>query len=232
MFAKFFTKRNIIFVFIFALLGLAALQAPFTQIVGSKVKFTLFDFFGPIASGFIGLWPGVIAVFLMQFVNFLLHGAQVVDTGTIIRFFPALFAVWYFHKKSRWSLLPAIAAIIAFNFHPNGRAAWYFSLYWLIPIFCYFFRERFLLARALGTTFTAHAVGGALWLYVFGLPATVWLSLIPVVAYERLLFAAGIAVMYLVMNNLLNWLMERKIVRLEFMVEKKYLWKNLFVSRI
>ncbi len=229
---KFFTKRNILFVVIFALLGLAALQSPFTQIVGSKVKFTLFDFFGPIASGFIGLWPGIIAVFLMQFANFLLHGAQVVDAGTIIRFFPALFAVWYFHKKSRWNLWPAILAIIAFNLHPIGRSAWYFSLYWLIPILCYFFRERFLLARALGTTFTAHAVGSVLWLYVFNLPAKVWLSLLPVVAMERLVFAAGIAVAYLIFNNLLNWLTERKIIRLEFMIEKRYLWRHLFASRV
>lgn len=233
MFAsKLFSKRNIFFVVIFALLGLAALQVPFTQIVGSKVKFTLFDFFGPIASGFIGLWPGVMAVFLMQLVNFFLHGAKVVDAGIVIRFFPALFAVWYFHKKSRWSLLPAILAIVAFNLHPVGRSAWYFSLFWLIPFFCYFFREKFLLARALGTTFIAHAVGSTLWLYVFGLPAKVWLSLIPVVAYERLLFAVGIAAMYLVMNNLLNWLTERKIIRLEFMIEKKYLWRHLFASRV
>lgn len=229
---KHFSKRNVLFVVIFVLLGLAALQAPFTQIVGSKVKFTLFDFFGPITSGFIGLWPGVIAVFLMQFANFLLHGAQVVDAGTIIRFFPALFAVWYFHRRSKLSLLPAILAIIAFNLHPIGRSAWYFSLYWLIPLFCYFVRERFLLARALGTTFTAHAVGSTLWLYVFGLPAKVWLSLIPVVVMERLIFAAGIAVAYVVFNNLLNWLTERKVIRLEFMIEKRYLWSNLFKSHV
>jgi len=224
--SKFFSKRNVFFIVIFALLGLAALQAPFTQIVGSKVKFTLFDFFGPLASGFIGLWPGVFAVFLMQLANFFLHGAKVVDAGAIIRFFPTLFAVWYFHKKSRVSLLPAVLAIIAFNLHPVGRSVWYFSLYWLIPLFCYFVRERFLLARALGTTFTAHAIGSTLWLYAFGLPAKVWISLIPVVAAERLIFAVGIAATFVVFNNLLNWLMERKIIHLEFMIEKRYLWRQ------
>lgn len=233
MFAsKFFSKRNVLFVVIFALLGLAALQAPFTQIVGSKVKFTLFDFFGPIASGFIGLWPGVIAVFLMQLANFLLHGAKVVDVGTVIRFFPVLFAVLYFGRKSRLILLAPLAAIIAFNLHPIGRSVWYFSLYWLIPLFCYFIRERFLLARALGTTFTAHAVGSTLWLYAFGLPAKVWISLIPVVAAERLIFAAGIMATYLVFNNLLNWLTERKVIRWEFMIEKRYLWRHLFSGRV
>lgn len=32
----------------------------------------------------------------MHSVNFLVHGAQVQDVGTIIRFFPMLFAVLYF----------------------------------------------------------------------------------------------------------------------------------------
>lgn len=223
---KFFNRKNIFFVTIFAVLGLIALQVPVTQIVGSKVKFTLFDFFGPVASGFIGSGPGMIAVFLMQLANFLLHGAKVVDAGTIIRFFPMLFAVLYFGRKSRLILLAPLVAIIAFNLHPQGRAAWYFSLYWLIPFIGYFWRDRFLLARALGTTFTAHAVGSVLWLYVFNLPTAVWQSLIPVVAMERLLFAMGMVAVYLVLNNILNWLMERRIVKMEFLIEKKYVFRS------
>lgn len=218
------TKRNILFITIFAALGLLALQVPFTQLVGSKVKFTLFDFFGPIATGFIGTVPGVIAVFLMQFVNFLIHGAEVVDTGTIIRFFPMLFAAWYFGHKSKFNWIVPLVAIIAFVAHPIGRTVPYFAAFWLIPMAMYFLRERFLLARALGATFSAHAVGGALWIWVFALPKAVWVGLIPVVAVERALFAVGIAVMYVVLNNVLAFLVKKRVVRWEFLVNQKYVW--------
>ena len=57
--------KNIWFIVIFTGLGFFALQVPVTQLAGSKATFTLFDFFGPIATGFIGVLPGVTAVFLM-----------------------------------------------------------------------------------------------------------------------------------------------------------------------
>lgn len=221
---KYITKRNILFITIFAVLGFLALQVPFTQLAGSKAKFTLFDFFGPVATGFIGTIPGVIAVFLMQFANFLIHGAQVVDAGTVIRFFPMLFAAWYFGRKSRFNWIVPTVAIVAWLTHPIGRTVWYYSMFWLIPIAMYFARERFLLARALGATFSAHAVGGALWIWVFALPKAVWVSLIPVVAAERLIFAVGIAVMYVVLNNVLAFLVKRRVVRWEFLVDQKYVY--------
>lgn len=220
----YFTKKNLLFLAIFTILGLIALQIPFTQLVGSKVSFTLFDFFGPIATGFIGTGPGIVAVLLMQLVNFLIHGAQVVDAGTVIRFFPMLAAAWYFGAKSKFNLILPLLAIIAFIAHPIGRTVWYFSLFWTIPVICYWLRDRFLLARSLGTTFSAHAVGGALWIYAFNLPAAVWLGLIPVVAVERGLFALGIAGMYVVMSNVLNWLMVKRVIKIGLPLERKYLW--------
>jgi hypothetical protein len=201
-----FNKKQLLFIGIFAALGLIALQIPFTQLAGSNVKFTLFDFFGPIATGFLGTVPGVIAVLLMELLNFVFHGAVVEDAGTIIRFFPMLAGALYFGKKQMWHLaIPAIA-IAAFIAHPIGRTVWYYSLYWLIPIVLHVLRDRSLLARSIGTTFTAHSVGGALWIYAFNLPAAVWDSLIPVVAAERMLFALGIAAAYLVVNQLLGFL--------------------------
>src|SRR3989338_4384426 len=111
-------KKTVIFIIIFAALGLLLMQFPLTQLVGSKVKFTLFDFFGPVAAGFIGTIPGLVAVTAMQLGNFLLHGAVVVDAGTVIRFFPMLFAAWYFGSKSKYSLAIPVLAIIAWNLHP------------------------------------------------------------------------------------------------------------------
>ncbi|MFH0952460.1 MAG: hypothetical protein V1838_04750 [Patescibacteria group bacterium] len=215
-------KRSVLFIIIFAIIGLLALQVPFNQIVGSDTRFTLFDFFGPLATGFIGLVPGIIAIFFMQLGNFIIHGALVIDAGTIIRFFPMLFAAWYFARKSSFNIIIPLLAMAAFIIHPIGRTAWVYSLYWLVPVICYFFRERWLLARALGTTFTAHAVGSVLFLWVFALPKAVWLSLIPLVAFERMLFASGIVVMYVVMNNVLNYLVKREIVKWHLLVDPRY----------
>lgn len=224
---QYITKKNFLFIAIFAIVGFVALQIPVAQLEGSKVKFTVYDAFAPVAGSFIGSIPGVIAVFLMQFFNFLAHGARIEDAGTVIRFFPMLFAALCFAKKGRINLVIPAVAIIAFVAHPIGRTVWYFSLFWTIPIVAHFFRDRFLFARALGATFTAHAVGGALWIWTFSLPATVWNSLIPVVIAERLLFALGIAGSFVLVTNLLRLLEKKRILALGFSFDQKYLVRIL-----
>lgn len=194
-----------------------------SKLAGSKVKFTIYDAFAPVAGSFIGTMPGLIAVFFMQFFNFLVHGAQIDDVGTIIRFFPMLFAVLYFSKKGKINLIVPALASAAFIAHPIGRTVWYFTLFWTIPIIAYFLQDRFLLARALGATFTAHAVGGALWIWVFALPAQVWNSLIPVVIAERLLFALGISGSFILVNNFLGLLVNKHFLNLGFYIDQKYL---------
>lgn len=222
-FHQFITRKNLLFIAVFLILGFIALQIPVAQLMGSKVKFTVYDAFAPVAGSFIGSIPGMIAVFLVQFSNFLAHGAQIEDVGTIIRFFPMLFAVLYFAKKRRVNLIIPLLAISAFIAHPIGRTVWYFSLFWLIPIAAHFFRDRFLIARALGATFTAHAVGGALWIWAFALPASVWNSLISVVIAERLLFALGISISFILVNNLLGLLEKKRFLNLGFYIDQKYL---------
>jgi len=220
---QYFTKKNLLFVFVFVVLGFIALQIPVTQLEGSKVKFMVYDAFAPVAGAFIGSLPGAVAVFFMQFVNFLAHGAVVEDIGTIIRFLPMLFAVLYFARQGKMNLVIPLLAILAFVIHPIGRTVWYFALFWTIPIIAYFFQERFLLARALGATFTAHAVGGALWIWAFNLPGVVWISLIPIVILERTFFALGICASFVLVNNILAFLEKKHILNLGFIINQKYL---------
>jgi len=224
---QYVTKRNLLFIAVFAIIGFTVLQIPVAQLEGSSVKFTVYDAFAPITASFIGSIPGVIAVFFMQFLNFLLHGAQIEDAGTIIRFFPTLFAVLYFSKKGKFNLIIPAVAIVAFVAHPIGRDVWYFSLFWAIPIVAYFLRDRFLFARALGATFTAHAIGGALWIWAFSLPAPVWNSLIPMVIAERFLFALGISASFVLVNNLLRLLEKKHILNFKFYIDQKYLVRIL-----
>ena len=201
--------KKIIFIILFIIIGFLAMQIKFTQLVGSNIKFSLFDFYGPIAGGFLGSVAGMITVLLMQITNWAWHGFAT-DAGTVIRFFPMLFAVLYFSKKSKWILLVPIIAMIGFWTHPEGRQAWYFALYWLIPIAMYFLYDKFIFARALGTTFTAHAVGGLLWIWVFNMKAALWIGLIPIVWKERGLMALGITLTFIIFNYLLS-LADKKI---------------------
>ncbi|MDP3795142.1 MAG: hypothetical protein Q8R13_04430 [bacterium] len=217
------TRKNLFFIAIFVIVGFVSLQIPVAQLEGSRAKFTVYDSFAPIAGSFIGSIPGVIAVFLMQFFNFLVHGVNIEDVGTIIRFSPMLFAVLYFAKKGRFNLVIPVVAIAAFLAHPIGREVWYFTLFWTIPIAAYFLRDKFLFARALGSTFTAHAVGGALWIWAFALPAPIWIGLIPVVAVERLLFAVGISGSFVLVNNLLGFLLKKRWLFVGFRIDQKYL---------
>ncbi|MBI4599622.1 hypothetical protein HY732_01740 [Candidatus Uhrbacteria bacterium] len=221
------TKRTILFVSIFAFIGFIALQIPVAQLIGSKVKFTIYDAFAPIAGAFIGTAPGILAVFFMQVLNFLAHGAIVQDAGTIIRFFPILFAAYYFARKDKGNILVPLIAIAVFLAHPVGRTVWYFTLFWTIPILAYFLRDKFLLARAFGATFTAHAVGGALWIWTFSLPTQVWQSLIPIVAAERFLFAVGISVSFVLVNNVLCFLEKKHVVNCGLTFDPRYLLSPL-----
>ncbi|MBI4249990.1 hypothetical protein HY622_00150 [Candidatus Uhrbacteria bacterium] len=199
------SKRStqIFFLFLFVVVGFIALQIPIAKLAGSKTAFTAYDAFAPIAGAFLGSIPGIIAVFLMQVLNFFVQGAVIQDAGTIIRFFPMLFAVWYFADKRKANIIVPMFAIVAFLLHPIGRQVWYFTLFWTIPIIAHVFRERFVFARALGATFSAHAVGGALWIWTFSMPASVWQSLIPVVILERFVFAVGITITFLAVSNAL-----------------------------
>ena len=226
-------KSKLLFVLIFIFLGFIALQIPINQIVGSRVSFTLFDLLAPISGTFLGSVYGVIVVFLIQGFNLLAHGISNLDKGAIIRLFPTLFAVLYFSlatkskKNSNYILLFPILSIIVFNLHPIGKTVWFYSLFWLIPLFVWPLRNRFLLARALGATFTAHSIGGAIWIWVFNLPAAVWVSLIPIVVIERGIFALGISASYILMNNILAYLAKKRLLTAGFSVDKKYILQIL-----
>lgn len=221
-------KNKLLFLSVFVLVGFIALQVPVNVLAGSRVKFTLFDLFAPISGAFLGTMWGVVAVFLMQVGNLVVHGVSSVDKGAIIRLFPTLFAVVYFAvaRGKGWLLAVPLLAMVSFNLNPVGRSVWYYSLFWLIPFLMWPLREKFLLARALGATFTAHAVGGAVWIWAFNLPAAVWIGLIPVVILERSVFALGIAASYILMNNVLAYLSAKKLLPGGISVDKKYIIKG------
>lgn len=107
---------------------------------------------------------------------------------------PLLFAARVFQKRDMVvaAVLP-VACMILFVIHPVGSQAWPYALYWLIPVALCFVQDA-TWSRALQSSFVAHAVGSVIWLYSGSISAEVWMSLIPLVAFERLLMAFGIVI--------------------------------------
>ncbi len=202
-----FTRKKILFLVLFSVLALIGYQINFSSVIGADAQyFTLFQFFGPIAGAFLGPVVGATSVLLAEAGNFALTG-KTPGLVNVMRLAPMLFAALYFGTriKSVKGNLSAIIPLVCmglFMLHPIGGSVWFYSLYWLIPLAAKFFPKRLFL-RSLGATFTAHAIGSTLWLYTVPMPAEAWLLLIPVVAAERILFAAGISVSYVGFTTLL-----------------------------
>ncbi len=71
-----------------------------------------------------------------------------------------------------------------------------------------------LFMKSLGATFTAHAIGGALWVWAFGLTRDMWLTLIPQVVIERTLMAIGISLSYILLTKINDYFAKNKFVSL------------------
>lgn len=187
---------------LYALFALIALNTPLTAILGANTKFTAFDALSPSTLAILGGIPGLITIILVQLLDKIIHGNFHFDIASTVRILTPVVASLYFYKKTKLNSLLPIAAMIAFVIHPIGREVWYFSLFWLIPVICNNIKNPNPLIKSLGSTFAAHALGGAVWIYAFNLPASVWKSLIPIVIFERLILTAGITLTYFALKNI------------------------------
>ncbi|MBU0459945.1 MAG: hypothetical protein KJ597_04595 [Nanoarchaeota archaeon] len=228
---KLFTKKRIIFLLLFFALVLIGKNINFSAVVGADSQFfTLFQFFGPTAGAFLGPVFGIIAVAFSQIADFVIIGKEW-SILSLLRFLPMLFAVYYFgtfikNKKTLFNVLVPLVCIGLFILHPVGRAAWIFSLYWLIPVLAVILPKKVpgqLFFRSYGATFAAHAIGSVIWLYTVPMEAGAWLGLIPIVAYERFLFGLGIAGSYILFTTVLDYVVKRwKVSDKILFLEKKY----------
>ena len=226
---EFFTPKRLFFIAMFAALAFVTQRINFSALIGTENQFfTLFQFVGPIAGAFLGPVVGVLAVFIAEVTDIII-GQKAVTMLTVLRIAPMLFATYYFAtRRKALNIIAPLVAIIAFVIHPIGRQVWFFALYWAIPIVVELLPKQYsdhVLAKSYGATFTAHAVGGMLWIWTVPMTAAQWIALIPVVAYERLLFGAGICVSYLMLNasfdKALTWI-KVKVPESVLRINKKY----------
>ena len=227
-----FTTKRIIFLLVFFVLVLIGKKINFSAVVGADSQFfTLFQFFGPIAGSFLGPVFGIIAVFFSQLTDFFIVGKEA-SWINLLRLTPMLLAVYYFGSKKKilGAVIPMVCMIL-FVMHPTGQQAWIYSLFWLIPILGKILPKKVpgqLFFRSFGATFTAHAIGSVLWIYTVPSTPGMWITLLPITAYERFLFGLGIAGSYVVFNTVLDYVVWKWKVNIPtkiLFLDRKY---NLF----
>lgn len=159
------------------------------------------NLFGGALSGFI------VFVFLL-FKKLTIGGAFTLGIPTL---FATLYISLVNNKKDNnlnkfyiflLSVFLPLFSIFLFILNPVGKQAFLYSFYWFVPVVLYFVNKNNLFFRYLTATFIAHAVGSIIWLYTVPMTASQWLSLIPVVWVERLVFASGLYIVYFVVKKL------------------------------
>jgi hypothetical protein len=149
----------------------------------------------------VGAFGGFLTTFMALGVSGFVYGMRSSLGLSLVYHIPGFCAAGYWISR-HWLVrvwLPVIC-MIAFMAHPVGFQACFYSWYWLVPVVLYVVKATGIFWQALGSTFIAHAVGSVIWIYVKPMTPQVWLSLIPVVAVERLLFAASMVVVHTVIS--------------------------------
>jgi hypothetical protein len=157
--------------------------------------------------GMFGL-PITSLFFISKIVFRIIRGLPIIAGTTF--YIPTYCAAWSFASGHWfvWYGVPLLC-IMLFIIHPTGNQAWMYSMYWLIPLIVAYSNNRHIYAQALGSTFIAHAVGSVIWLYTVPMTTEQWIQLIPIVALERCTYAAGIVVMY----HIMQWIMVSRLTK-------------------
>lgn len=173
-------------------------------IVGSHIAFfSAVAVITPLAGAFAGI-TGSLGVFGVSILlRALLMGSM--PFHFLAYHIPGLFASVHWATQSKIvRIAPALLCMALFIVHPIGSGAALYSLFWLIPVYTTLLATETVFSRALGSTFTAHAVGSVIWLYTVPMASDQWLSLMPVVVVERALFTVGMMAAYTVIKYGLN----------------------------
>lgn len=151
-----------------------------------------------------GAFLGLLGSYLLIIRSILLLLAMLIGLKVQIFFgLPTLFASLYWSTESALLRIGVpLLCMLLFIVHPVGFYAAPYTLFWLIPIGAHFYADSRLLT-AMASTFTAHAVGSVMHLYMIGtLSSGAWLHLIPIVMIERLALGLSMYVAYRLLRKL------------------------------
>lgn len=160
-------------------------------LLGAKTAlFSGFSVGGPLVGLYTGMGFGAGLFFIRRLIHCITLGTSLISPFSL--YVPTLAAGWYF-KSTSWLIRVVVPVICMALFiaHPVGGQAWFYAMYWLIPVALCALSTRSAFTEALGATFVQHAVGSVLWLYLVPTTTAVWVSLMPLVLVERLVCASA-----------------------------------------
>jgi len=163
----------------------------------------------PIVQPLAGVWGGVVGsslVFLLSAILRMFIGGW--SPFILLAYhIPGLCASLALASR-HWALhlaLPALCMLV-FIVHPVGLSAFPYAFYWFIPMILYVAGKEIFFLRALSSTFIAHAVGSAVWIWARPMTLQAWVALIPVVIIERIIFALGMTLIYLTVKSVQKYI--------------------------
>jgi len=168
----------------------------------------------PILGSLIALPQSLMLIVFFYFIKMLFGGAITFGIPTFLA--TANWTLNFSETKSKHKTIVAagkfflqiilpLTCIVLFIAHPQGRGAILYSFYWFIPVICFVlhtvFKKSWTFSTALSSTFIAHAIGSIIALYTRSIPTQTWLTLIPLVAIERMIFASGATLAFYAMKT-------------------------------
>jgi len=159
---------------------------PLSYIIGSYASFfSLTTVVAALVGKYSSLWSLVLFFITckkISFLNFFYFGIKRV---------PLFFAAWSYKTSNKIiSVVTPLVCMMLFIIHPIGFFSWGYTMLWLIPVSIFFSKTKNIFMKSLSSVFIAHAVGSVIWLYTHETDTALWISLIPVVIFERVLMAA------------------------------------------
>jgi len=207
---------KVLFTVFFIALFMVLTKVKFWPIFGTESSFSFGAIFGPVIPRFLNVYWGASAIMLARVLGFAIGYYKMGDIGNLAKFLmswltfvPIIAAGTFFAKMfkgdRKLTIIPALS-ILMFLIHPVGREVWYYSLFWTIPLLIAFLKPRIdsilknhvaqVYVYSLGSSFTDHAIGAILYLYLANIPAEAWIKAIPFTPIERAVFAVGITFFY------------------------------------
>ncbi len=163
--------------------------------VGSHIAFfSATNCVAPLAGAFGGILGAALVFGLRLCMRFFWSGVTIASLLQGVPYFCASL-YWATNSVVIRVAIP-LSCMVLFWLHPVGFQAGIYAGYWFVPVVIALTASRSIFLSALASTFVAHAVGSVIWLYTVSMTPEVWIALMPVVAVERILFAAGMVVVH------------------------------------
>lgn len=173
-------------------------------IFGSYLSFfTAAPMIAPLAGNVAGV-HGALFFFAASLLLKLVLGSSLGFAQLAVVGLPSLVAslAWTPFRRITSFVVPVASAVL-YLAHP--QAAVCYAALWLIPLAFSLRATCSVFATAFSSTLIAHAVGSVIWIYTVPMTHAGWVALTPIALAERVIFAAGMSVLYYAVQCVRNY---------------------------